>query len=121
MLGFTTLQFAVCGALGMASGLAIDPAGLSAFGITWQAVLYSAVLPVGLGFTLQAAGQKGAPPVDAALILSMEAVFGVLFAFLFLQELLSPRQIAGCALILAAMLLAQIKPQEAQEIETTAV
>ena len=121
VLGFTTLQFAACGVLGMASGLVVDPAGLSAFGVTWQAVLYSAVLPVGLGFTLQAAGQKGAPPVDAALILSMEAVFGVLFAFLFLQELLSPRQIAGCALILAAMLLAQIKPQKVQEIETTVV
>ncbi len=113
---FAVLQFAVCGGLGMATGLILEPAGVAAFAITWQAVLYSALFPVGMGFTLQMVGQKGAPTVDAAIILSMEAVFGALFGWLLMSESLSLQQLGGCGLILAAMLLAQFSPQKKVEI-----
>lgn len=109
VLWFAVTQFAVCGVLSLALALALDLPGAAAVGGSWLAILYSAVVPIGIGFTLQAAGQKGAPPVDAAIILSMEAVFGTLFGYLILQELLSGRQLLGCALILAAMILAQFR------------
>ncbi len=115
---FATLQFATCGLLSMGFGLGIDPHGLSAFQITWQAVLYSAIFPVGLGFTLQAVGQKRAPAVDAAIILSMEAVFGTLFGYFMMNEALTLRQLMGCVLILVAMILAQLKQEPALELET---
>jgi drug/metabolite transporter (DMT)-like permease len=50
----------------------------------------------------------------------MEAVFGTLFGFLFLHELLSPRQLFGCALLLAAMILAQLRPSETAEKQPAA-
>lgn len=113
VLWFAIIQFAVCGALSLVLAFGLDPAGVSAMSTSWMAILYSAALPIGVGFTLQAAGQKGAPAVDAAIILSMEAVFGTLFGYLFLHELLSGRQLLGCALILAAMILAQFRQEPA--------
>jgi drug/metabolite transporter (DMT)-like permease len=43
------------------------------------------------------------------LIMSLEAVFAVLFGWLFLKESLVPIQIAGCILILAAVVLVQVR------------
>ena len=103
-------QFLVCGLIDLGIGFSLNPSGVQALGSAWQMVLYSALIPVGLGFTLQVVGQKHSPPVDAAIILSMEAVFGSVFGFLFLGELMSLRQISGCGLILASMILAQVKP-----------
>ena len=108
-LVFTIGQFAVSGMLNLASAAVfeIHTAPVSA---AWLAVLYSAIFPVGLGFTLQVVGQKHAPTTDAAIIFSMEAVFGALSGFLFLHEGLQPLQILGCFLILAAIIVAQIRP-----------
>jgi len=39
----------------------------------------------------------------------MESVFAVLFGWLFLRENLLPIQIAGCVLILAGVVLVQVK------------
>lgn len=115
VLWFAVIQFAVCGALSMLLALVLDPPGAAAMSGSGLAILYSAVIPIGIGFTLQAVGQKGAPAVDAAIILSMEAVFGTLFGYLFLQELLSARQLLGCMLILVAMILAQFRQPPAFE------
>lgn len=75
----------------------------------WWAVLYSAVFPVGLGFTLQVVGQRNAPTTDAAILFSMEAVFAAVLGYFLLGEQLFPLQIFGCLLIFSAMLLAQFR------------
>jgi drug/metabolite transporter (DMT)-like permease len=110
VLWFAVVQFTTSGLLNLLVAFSLDSQGVHAFATAWPPVLYSALVPIGLGFTLQIAGQRYAPPVDAALIMSMEAVFGTLFAYLFLHEMLTPQQIIGCGLILAAMILAQLRP-----------
>lgn len=75
---------------------------------TWIAVLYSGVIGSGIGYTFQTLGQKGADPSVASLLLSLESVFSVLFGWLILGEVLSIREIAGCAVMFAAVILAQI-------------
>lgn len=117
ILWFSVIQFATCGFLNLALALGLDPAGVHDLAISWPVVLYSGIFPIGLGFSLQIAGQKHAPPVDAAILLSMEAVFGTLFGYLLLSETLAPRQLLGCAFILGAMIVAQLKPGEALEME----
>ena len=74
------------------------------------AVLYGGMLAVGVGFTLQVVAQKDAITSHAAVILSSEAVFAALFAWLILDETISMRGLAGCALMLAGMLVAQLVP-----------
>jgi len=118
ILWFSVIQFTVCGLLNFFLAVVLDPQGFTSLVASWQVVLYSAIFPIGLGFSLQIAGQKQAPPVDAAIILSMEAVFATLFGFLFLNELLTARQLFGCLLILIAMILAQLRPVEEMVQET---
>jgi len=74
----------------------------------WLAVLFSGVFPVAIAFTLQVYGQRKAPPVDAALIFSLEAVFAAIFGYFILGEQLLPVQLFGCGLILAAILIGQL-------------
>lgn len=106
---FAIAQFLVCAGLNLASGLLFDAPGISRIALAWPAVLYSAAFPTAIGFTLQIFGQRHAPPVDAAIVLSLETVFGAFFGFLFFAEGFSPRQLVGCGLILAAIVLCQVR------------
>lgn len=82
--------------------------GLQAAGWT---IVYVGVVSTAIGYTLQAAGQRHTPATQAALILSLEAVFAALFEWAILGVTLSTIQIAGAGLILGAVLLAQSRPQ----------
>ena len=77
----------------------------------WWTVVYTGILSIGVGFTLQLVGQKETAPSDAAIILSLEAVFSALFGWLILDERLNGVQILGCILMITAMLLAQLPVQ----------
>ncbi len=74
----------------------------------WLPLLYAAVFSSAGGYTLQIIGQKYVHPAIASLIMSLESVFGVLSSWLLLGERLSPKEISGCALIFAAVILAQL-------------
>ena len=71
-------------------------------------VMYCGVLSTGVGYLCQTLGQKGARPAVAALILSLESVFCVIAGAILLGERMDGRGYAGCALMLAAVLLAQL-------------
>jgi drug/metabolite transporter (DMT)-like permease len=97
------------GSTSLGVGLALEggvfPPSLEA----WWAVAYTGVFSIAIGYTLQAVGQRVAPPADAAIILSLEAVFAATFGWLLLGERLSAVQLAGCGLMLAGMVLAQLR------------
>ena len=59
--------------------------------------------------TLQVVGQRGAHPAHAAIILSLETVFAAIGGVLLLGEHLDERAVVGCALMLAGMLISQIR------------
>ncbi len=100
-------QYLVCGLASLGLGLVIEPGQiLAAPGAGW-AIIYTGIISVGLGYTLQIYGQKSAPPADAAILLSLEAVFAAIFGWFFLNEKLSTIQLLGCIVMLAGMLLAQ--------------
>lgn len=108
-ISFSAGQFFVAGFLNLAFGIWNEPlASLESLSL-WGAIVYTAIVSIGLGYTLQVWGQKHTPPTDAALILSLEAVFAVLAGWLVLGEALLPIQILGCGLILLAILLSQAK------------
>jgi drug/metabolite transporter (DMT)-like permease len=100
-------QYFVCGVLSLIAGLVLEAHTLSGFAVAWWAVVYTGVLSIGLAYTLQIVGQRHAPPADAAIILSSEAVFAALSGGLLLNETLTAQQLLGCGLMLAGMLLAQ--------------
>ncbi|MBP6333037.1 MAG: DMT family transporter [Aminivibrio sp.] len=61
-------------------------------------------------FAVQNVAQKFTPSTHTAIILSLESVFGALAGIYFLGEVFTPRMAAGCALILAAVLLTETGP-----------
>ena len=84
--------------------------------ITWEAIsktaiplLYSGICSVGIAYTLQVIGQKDVPPAPAAIILSMETVFAAFGGWLILGEQLGWRGFLGCSLMLAGMLVTQLR------------
>ncbi len=78
----------------------------------WLPLLYAAVFSSAGGYTLQIIGQKYVHPAIASLIMSLESVFGVISSWLLLGERLSLREISGCALIFAAVILAQLPSRQ---------
>jgi drug/metabolite transporter (DMT)-like permease len=107
VLHFAVGQYLVCGLASLALGLVFEAQALPALVEYSWAIAYAGLISVGLGYTLQAVGQRIAPPADAAIILSLEAVFAALAGWIFLGELLTPPQLLGCGIMLAGMLLAQ--------------
>lgn len=71
-------------------------------------ILYLAIGSSGIAYTLQIVGQKNCDPTVASILLSLESVFGVVGAALFLGERMSGREYFGCAIVFAAVLLSQI-------------
>ena len=111
-ISFAAGQFLVAGSLSLLVGLFFEqPSALLSLPMI-GAVLYRAVMPIGLGFTLQVWGQRHTSPVDAGIILSLESVFALLFAWLLLNQQLAFIQIVGCCIILVAVLVSQLKDIE---------
>ncbi len=71
-------------------------------------ILYAGVMSCGVAYTLQILGQKHMKPAIASLILSLESVISVLAGWVILKEVLTGRQLLGCALVFSAVILAQI-------------
>jgi drug/metabolite transporter (DMT)-like permease len=108
-LPFALGQFTVCAVLNLVAGIFFEHPARADMLAVLPAILYTGVFSIAIGFTLQVIAQKHTPTNDAALIMSLESVFSVLFGWLFLRENLLPVQIVGCLVILAAVLLVQIK------------
>ena len=71
-------------------------------------LLFTGVMEVCVAFTLEIVALKYAPPAIGTIIMSMESVFAALAGFLFLKELMTKRQTAGCVIMLIAFIIAQI-------------
>lgn len=108
-LPFAFGQFVVCAGLNLVAGIFLEHPARADLLADVPAILYTGVFSIAIGFTLQVIAQKHTPTNNAALIMSLESVFAVLFGWLFLRERLLPIQIAGCVLILAAVVLVQVK------------
>ncbi len=71
-------------------------------------ILYAGIMSCGVGYTLQVVAQNGVDPTVASLLLSLESVFSVLAGWVILGQVLSGRELFGCALVFAAVILVQI-------------
>ena len=71
-------------------------------------ILYVGVFSSGVGYTFQILAQKDSNPTVVTLLLSMESVFAVIAGAILLHQRMSAREYIGCALMLVAVILAQI-------------
>ena len=102
------MQGAFSGVLGLVISLIAESTTYAQLMAGVPAILYSAVVSVAGGYTLQIVGQKYTDSTTAALIMSLEAVFAVIFGAIILGEMMSVRELLGCAIILAATIFDQV-------------
>lgn len=98
-------QSLVCGLLSLTVAGVMERVSIGALQTAAFELAYGGIVSVGFGFTLQVAGQKYAKASHAAIIMQFEAVFAVLAGWLILGEILTPRGLVGCGLMLAGMLV----------------
>lgn len=108
-LPLSAIQFAVCGILSLATSMIFEttlPGEVQKAAIP---LLYGGLLSVGVAYTLQVVAQKHVHPAYASIILSFETVFAVIGGWLILNESLTTRNLAGCLLMLAGIVIVQLK------------
>lgn len=81
----------------------------------WMSAVYLGVMSTTIAYLLQTSSQKYIDETKAAIILSMESVFGTLFSVLLLHEAVTKRMIAGSVLILAAVLISNASAEAGGE------
>lgn len=106
------IQFLVCGILSGIPALIFEKPEMSAVLTAWQPILYAGVMSCGVAYTLQIIGQKNMNPTVASLILSLESCISVLAGWVILGQQLSAREITGCVIMFAAIILAQLPQKE---------
>lgn len=103
------VQFAVAAVLSWVTAPFSAPAPAEIPADVWLRLGYLCVMCTGLCFLLQTFGQKYTLPTTAALLLTLESVFGTLFSVAFYHEQLEPRVLVGFSLILVAIVLSETK------------
>ena len=104
----SALQFLVGGVLSGILAICFET-------VVWESViavapqlLYMGIMSSGVAYTLQIYGQRYADPPIASLTMSLESVFAALGGWIISGNTLSPREFGGCALVFAAIVLAQL-------------
>lgn len=102
------IQLLVCGILSLfCMGIFEHPLA----SVVWSArlpLLYVGVLSSGVAYTLQIIGQKDMNPVVSSLIMSLESVISAVAGWAVLGQVLSGREILGCAVMFLAIIIAQL-------------
>lgn len=106
-LPLSTVQYAVTAVGSLLVAILFERPDLTSIYAAWLPIVYGGLFSVGIAYSLQVFAQRLAHPAHAAIILSLEGLFAALGGFLLLGEVLSPRSLLGCAVMLAAMLAAQ--------------
>ena len=102
------IQFLTGGVLGAVFMFLFENPSLAMILSAAGPILYTGIMSTGVGYTLQIVGQKGLNPTVAALILSLESVFSALSGYVFLHQVLTTKELIGCALMFIAIVLAQL-------------
>ncbi len=110
ILLLTMLQFMFAGLISLIGAFTFDTFPSEISYATVVSVLYLAIFATCICYILQNVGQKFTPPATSALILSLEAVFGIIFSVIFTSETLTPRLVIGFIVIFLAIVISEVKP-----------
>ena len=107
-LPLSAFQFAVCGILSVVTAVFFETITFTTILQAAWPLLYGGLMSVGVAYTMQVVAQQHVHPAYASIILSFETVFAVIGGWLLLNEILSLRNLAGCVLMLAGMVMVQV-------------
>lgn len=102
------VQFLVVTILSSAGMLLTETPSMEAIMACIGPILYVGIFSSGVAYTLQILAQKDSNPTVVSLLLSLESVFATLAGAIILGDQMSGKEYFGCALMLAAVVLAQL-------------
>ncbi len=106
-----TVQMGVAGLIALIVPLLIGRPIVFAEGIGSLSVLYLGAVNMMIAFMLQTAAQRYTTETETVVLLSLESIFGMMFSYFLLDEMITLQMLAGAALILAGVIIVQIKPK----------
>ena len=109
----SAVQFGMCAVVAGLIALFTEKPTLAGIVACWPSLMYVAVMSGAVGYTLQLVGQRDTDPTLASLIMCLESVFAALGGWVLLHQTLSGRELAGCALMLAASVVALLPERRA--------
>lgn len=112
----SAVQFFVCGSLSLVIMAFVENPQIPYILDAAFPILYTGIMSCCIAYTFQVVAQREVAPTVASLLLSMESVFAVIFGLLLLQEQLSTREIFGCVIMFAAIILAQMPKKNASKL-----
>ena len=80
-------------------------------------ILWCGVMSGGVGYTLQMVAQGFTDPTVASLLMSLEAVFAALTGALLLGERMTSRELFGCVIMFAAIVVVQLPAPKRKAVE----
>ncbi len=105
----TIIQFFACGIIAAVGSVFVDTVPAGWFSGAWRELLYMAVFCTAVTLLCQNWGQSKLPPSNAAILLTLESVFGVLFSVALYNEKITPRLFVGFCLIFIATIISETK------------
>ncbi|MCF0135541.1 MAG: DMT family transporter [Lachnospiraceae bacterium] len=109
LMWLASIQFGVVALLSFAGMLLFERCSWEDLLLARGSILYAALVSGAFCYTSQVIAQKHVEPTLASLIMGAESVFATLSGVIFLQENIGIRKYIGCALVLAAIVAAQMK------------
>lgn len=108
------VQFFTCMVISGVISLLTEEWTLAGFQYWILPILYVGIFSSGIAYTLQIIAQTGTNPAVVSILLSLESVFGVISGAIILHERMSGRELLGCGLMFAAVILSQL-PERAKK------
>lgn len=104
----SAIQFAVATVLCSVAAFMLETPTWAKVASAAVPILYCGIMSGGVGYTLQIVAQRYTDPTVASLLMSLESVFAAIGGALILGERMSGRELAGCAVMFAAIVLVQL-------------
>ena len=102
------VQFATAAVVSAVTALLLETPGWDGIVSAAVPIIYCGVVSGGIGYTLQIVAQKYTDPAIASLLMSLESVFAVIAGAVLLGEQMSSRELLGCVIMFAAIILVQV-------------
>lgn len=102
------VQLMTSAAIALVCALAFEHPDPAAIAAALVPILYAGICSDGIAYTFQIIAQKTTDPTVASILMSLESVFAAIGGWLILSESLSAVELLGCALVFAAVMLAQV-------------
>jgi len=101
-------QYLSCAIFSLIVAIFKETINISMISLGLPSIIYLGFVSCGVAYTAQMIGQRHVDSATAGLILSLESVISLIIGYVFLDELLTGKEMIGCILMLTAILISEL-------------